>query len=120
MDTETVIAIALSAGNLLWMGYSWRSRKRGLDADTIRDLTESVGMVQSQNRELWKRISNLEQENKKLRAGYNSVGQENVALKKRVATLESRLDTGDLTPPPHNVPSTWAGDPPPVDDPPNE
>jgi FtsZ-binding cell division protein ZapB len=52
-----------------------------------------------------------EQAQRDLRQAFNAVSRENETLKRendflkrRVAALEARLDTGDLTPPPHNIP----------------
>lgn len=44
-----------------------------------------------------------QREKDQLKRGYNAISQENEDLRARVARLEARLDTGDLTPPPHEL-----------------
>lgn len=71
----------------------------------------------------------LKLENENLKAALNVMGIENASLKQRIARLEQRVGTGDLTPPPHDIPNNttptpptrdnWQ-EPPPIDEPPNE
>ena len=46
----------------------------------------------------------LEQDNAELRSALNILAQERVSDRARIKRLEERLDTGELTPPPHDVP----------------
>lgn len=70
----------------------------------------------------------LKKENENLKAALNAMGVENASLKQRIARLEQRVGTGELTPPPHDIPDStppiptrddWQ-EPPPIDEAPNE
>lgn len=57
----------------------------------------------------------LRDKNRELQTAYNLVSQDNASLTARVRRLEQRLDTGELTPPPHTLPN-WQEPPPPDSD----
>lgn len=62
----------------------------------------------------------LRQKNKELQAAYNLLAQERASDRARIKRLEERLDTGELTPPPHQIPRPNWQEPDPIDEPPNE
>jgi len=65
-----------------------------------------------ENEKLRERIATLTNELADMRRACNRIGQENARLRERVAKLEARLDTGELTPPTHDI-SGFTEPPPP-------
>lgn len=94
----------------------------------IKSMDLRIIALEAQLRTEQKANEKLKLENENLKSALNAMGVENASLKQRIARLEQRVGTGELTPPPHDIPDNtppiptrddWQ-EPPPINEPPNE
>ena len=121
----TLLLGILGAGGTIYAARG-QIRKHATDANNTANqqiIDNAIALhevYRVENETLRRRVAELEATLSDVKQALNHASQENYKLNDRIARLEKRLDTGDLTPPPHDIPADDWQDPPPLDEPPNE
>lgn len=107
----SIVSLVVLAGGFALSILAFRGKSRNTDADSIVKLTEAID-------NLTDRLNSALAENRRLQRAYRHANQ---IIDKLVDMIQERwgvyidlddLDLGDS--------SSWGGDPPPIDSPPNE